>query len=440
MRRRTPWWLAACLGCCALVPVLARGEDRSALEDSLFADGGGTTASAASAPPAMILTPEPKSVGFSGEITSAVVDLVSNTVNANYLYTYTVADIYLDARLPRQAKVFADVEATYLSQGQTTSVALQELFLDFNLAQTAYFRAGKQTLQWGRCYLWNPTDLINVERPHFVRKIGTREGAYGLKLHVPFGTVVNIYDFLDTGAASEAGAVANALKLEALLGNFEVAVSGWGKKGHRPVWGLDFSTRLFGVDTLGEVAASQGSNQTRAQVVDGELVTAADDEVWYPRASLDFSRSFTVGDWKDRLTVMAEGYYNQAGYDRNVLADGTVYTFAPPAGAGPAAVAHGTQKEFIFLKQLFQPNYFSRGYVALFTTFNRFLLADAVLNLNWIQNLVDNSNIVSLGVTYTELNGFTLGLLANGYLGTPNSEYTAAGEKYDLQMTFGIAF
>ena len=177
------------------------------------------------------MTPDSKTVGFSGEITSAAVDLVSNTRDANYLYTLTVADFYLDARLPRQAKVFADVETTYLSQGQTTSVALQELFLDFNLDQFAYFRAGKQVLQWGRCYLWNPTDLVNVELPHFIRKLGTREGAYGLKMHIPFGTVLNIYDFLDTGTAEDAGAVANAVKVEYLLGNFEVAASGWGKKG-----------------------------------------------------------------------------------------------------------------------------------------------------------------------------------------------------------------
>jgi hypothetical protein len=431
--------LAAFFFLALLVPSLSQAEDRKGLEDSLFAEGGGTTSEAA-ANPALALTPEPKSVAFSGQITSAGVDLVSNTLDANYLYTLTVADIYLDARLPRQAKVFADVEAMYLSQTQVTSVALQELFLDFNLDQAAYFRIGKQVLQWGRCYLWNPTDLINVERPHFIRKIGTREGAYGLKMHIPFGTVFNIYDFLDTGLAQDADAVANAVKVEYLLGNFEVAASGWGKKGHRPVWGLDFSTRIFGIDTLGEVAASQESDQVSAQVEDGLLVANQDDQAWYPRASLNFSRSFTPGDFKDQVTFMVEGYYDRSGYDKNVLADTTEHDFAQPAANGSSLSARGTMKEFIFLKQLYQPNYFSRGYVALFTTFNRFILADAVLNLNWIQNLVDNSNIVSAGVTYTELNGFTLGVLADYYLGTANTEYTSQGEKYDLQMTFGIAF
>lgn len=440
MSRVHTWCLIGCWGILAVWLPAAQAEDRQGLEDALFADGGGTTAAAEATPSALALVPEGKSVGFSGEITSAAVDLVSNSRDANSLYTYTVANIYLDARLPRQAKVFADVEAMYLSQSKITSVALQELFLDFNLAQSAYFRAGKQVLQWGRCYLWNPTDLINVERPHFVRKIGTREGAYGLKMHIPFGTVLNIYDFLDTGTAQDADAVANALKVEYLLGNFEIAVSGWGKKGRRPVWGLDFSTRVFGIDTVGEVSVSQGAGQARVRVEDGLLTSGADDQAWYPRASLDFSRSFTVGDFKDRLTLTAEGYYDRSGYDKNILADGTVYDFALPVTAGPAVMARGTIKDFIHLQQLYQPNYFSRGYVAVFAAFNRFLLADAALTLNWIQNLVDNSNIVSLGVTYTELNGFTLGLLGNAYLGTTNSEYTSLGEKYDLQMTFGIAF
>ena len=188
------------------------------------------------------------------------------------------------------------------------------------------------------------------------------------------------------------------------------------------------------------MSVSQASDQVRAQVEDGLLVADSNDGTWFPRASLDFSRSFTVGDFKDRLTIMTEGYYDRSGYDKNILADATEYDFAQPVVQGTATVNRGTLKNFIYLKQLYQPNYFSRGYVALFTTFNRFVLADAVLNLNWIQNLVDDSNIVSLGVTYTELNGFTLGVLADYYLGTSNTEYTTQGEKYDLQLTFGIAF
>jgi hypothetical protein len=425
-------------------------EDRQELENSLFSDSAGTTPPAAAAEPAttsasiLDLKPDAKSVGFSGQITSAIVDLVSNTLDANFLYTYTVADVFLDARLPQNAKVFADLEATYLAQNQLTLVALQELFFDFNLAQSVYFRTGKQVLQWGRCYLWNPTDLINIERPHFIRKIGTREGAYGLKTHVPFGAGLNLYSFIDTGSVPDAEHTAGALKVEYLLGNLEMALSGWGKKGHLPVWGLDFSTRLFGIDTLGEVALSEGPTQARARVEQGQLVLAAAEPAWAPRAALDFSRSFTVGNFKDQLTVMLEGYYDRAGYDTNVLADTTEYPFAQPVTTlgpnGPVVVNRGTQKDFINLQNLYRANYFSRSYVALFITFGRFLLTDMTLNVNYIRNLVDDSGLVSAGVTYTALNSFTFGLLADAITGGPDREYSFSGEKFDLQATFGISF
>lgn len=427
----------------ALAGVGARAEDRQALEAELFADAAPTTV-VATADPLTALVPEAKTVGFSGEITSAVVDVLSTTLGADSLYTYTVGNVFLDARLARQAKVFANLEATYLSQGQATLVTLRELFFDFNLAQAAYFRTGKQVLQWGRCYLWNPTDLVNVERPRFVRKIGYREGAYGMKVHVPFGVGVNFYDFIDTGTALQAETAANALKVEVLIGNLEVALSGWGKKGYHPVWGLDLSTRVLGVDLLGEVGVSRGENFARARVVDGVLTAIADPEAWAPRASLDLSRSFTVGDFKDRMTVMLEGYYDRTGYEGNPLSDPTLRPFARPVTSftpsGPVVTAQGTFRDFLDLNELFQPNYFSRAYVAVFTTFTRFLLTDLTLSANYVHNLSDHSSLVSTGLTYAELNTFTLGLLANRYLGAPDTEYTFSGQKYDLQLTFGISF
>jgi hypothetical protein len=417
----------------------AVAEDRRELEDSLFNEAAGSTSAAAATLPAPVLiaAPETKTVGFSGTVTSAVVDQISTTRTANALYTFTVVDMLLDARLPQNAKVFADLEAIYLSQTQTAQVVLQELFFDFNLDQAVYFRTGKQVLQWGRCYLWNPTDLINVERPHFVPKIGTREGAYGLKMHVPFGTTANLYGFVDTGTAMDAEHTAGALKAELLLGNFEAAFSGWGKKGFYPVWGLDFSTRLFGIDMLGEASLSRGDHQARARIEDGRLTVTTDEQTWAPRASLDLSRSFTPGDFKDQLTVMVEGYYDRAGYADNVLADETQYDFAQPAFNG---LTRGTQRDFITFHRLYQPNYFSRAYVALFTTFNRFLLTDMTLTGNAILNLVDYSGLVSAGVSYTALNGFTAGLLANFDLGARNREYTFSGEQLNLQLTLGISF
>jgi hypothetical protein len=51
------------------------------------------------------------------------------------------------------------------------------------MGKIVYFRAGKQVAQWGRCYLWNPTDLINVEKPFYSEDIFAR-GNLRLKMSI----------------------------------------------------------------------------------------------------------------------------------------------------------------------------------------------------------------------------------------------------------------
>jgi hypothetical protein len=415
-------------------------ENRQAMEAAMFSDSAENSSTVDAPLPMAIPTEEPKSIGFSGQITSAFIEQVSNTISAYPLYTFTVGDIYMDARLAQQAKVFLSLEATYLSQTQITDVALKELFFDFNVDHAVYFRTGKQVLQWGRCYLWNPTDLINIERVTFIRKIGEREGAYGLKTHIPFGTSMNIYSFLSTGLVNDIQDVAGSFKVEYLLGNFEMALSAWGKRGYLPVWGYDFSTRIFGIDTVGEVTISRGDPVKRA-ILQGDVLTVGRLEgEWYPKASLDFSRSFTPGNFKDQLTVMVEGYYDRAGYTQHVFADPTQYMYATPVFNGNTITSQGTAKDFILGNNLYHQNYFAEGYVAMFITWNRFLVTDMILNLNYIQNINDACGILSTGVTYTTLHSLALGALLNYNVGPADREYTFRGEKYNLQLTVGIAF
>ena len=192
-----------------------------------------------------------KSVSFSGEITSTGIfsgdrDLLDSSLEkSTQLTTYIVGNIFLDIRQFHGIKAFANLETRYLPSMNETVVDLRELFLDANIGHRLYFRTGKQVLQWGRCYFWNPTDLINVEKKLFIQKIGYREGAYGIKTHVPFGTRANLYGFVDTRNASGVDSVAGVAKAEFLLGGVEMAFSVWDKSKFQPVFGYDFSTSLL---------------------------------------------------------------------------------------------------------------------------------------------------------------------------------------------------
>jgi len=378
---------------------------------------------------------ERKTVGFSGEAVSVLEGVVAST--SNPLNSYITGNFMLDARLKSGVKAFANMEATYNSRSRETVSDLREVFLDFNIADRVYFRTGKQVLQWGRCSLWNPTDLINIEKKTFIRKIGYRDGAYGVKFHAPFGTDYNIYGFLDTGSAEEDRDLGGALKFEFLAGRTEMAFSGWGRRNRSAVFGYDVSSRLGDVDIAGEVAVAGRDNTRYVREEAGTLSTYLKDDRWTTRAALNLSRGFRLGDFNDRLTVATEFYYNQNGYTRSPFRDRASYAFSGPLAA---LLPAGTKRDFLIGNGLFEPNYMGRYYGALFTSVGRFIITDMTLSANYVRNLSDDTGVLSTGVTYRNINDFSAGCLVNAYLGRPRGEYTFSGAKMSVQLTAGVSF
>ncbi|MFA5857542.1 MAG: hypothetical protein WC955_00595 [Elusimicrobiota bacterium] len=389
---------------------------------------------------------EKKKTSISGELTT-VADFTASrdyiedgNDTQNRYFTYIAGNLMLDARLKQGVKGFANLETQYYSQTGTTLVNIRELFLDFNAYHRVYFRAGKQVLQWGRCYLWNPTDLINVEKKPFIQKVGYREGAYGLKYHVPFGTTANIYGFLDSGNAADINSTAVAVKVDVLVGKTEMALAGWTKKGFIPVYGYDFSTRVFGLDILGEAAFSYGDNRERMIIENGMLSKAKKKDEWVTKASVGFGRAFDCLNVPDRINVITEFYYDQNGYNDNVLSDPKSYSLANIPGNLSLYWPVDTKKNYIKANDLYESNYFSQRYAALFVSVSKFIISDMSLSTNIISNLIDGSGMVSTGLSYRNMNDFIWGLTLIGYYGGADAEYTFNNSAIGVRMNFGITF
>ncbi|MCB4790272.1 MAG: hypothetical protein LHV68_00115 [Elusimicrobia bacterium] len=381
-----------------------------------------------------LLKEEKKSIGFSGELTSAMINnvlLSSSTTDS--LYTFTVCNLFLDARLKNMMKVFANIEIGINSQTNATTTYWRELFFDFNLDKKVYFRTGKQVLQWGRCYLWNPTDFINIEKIPFIRKIGYREGTYGVKVHVPFGTKYNLYSFIDTNGANKSEDASGAFKFEFLCGNTEMALSTWLKSQKSPAYGYDFSSRLFHIDLLGEISVSKDDISDRMIEENGVLRTGRLNGQWSPRASLAMTKYFDLGNFNDRISVTNEFFYNGTGYTDDVFGDNNIYSFS-------GTPISGTKKMFFLASGLYSQNYYSKYYDAVFISVGRFIVTDMTFNLNYIRNCNDNSGILSSGVTYKNLSDFSFGLLVNSFIGEQNREYSILNTKFDIELTVGITF
>jgi hypothetical protein len=410
-------------------------------ESALFADTNQLVDSAARAA-APGDTAERKSLGLSGNILafgSAAVprayfddfDAARATQSAG-----AVGDAYLDARLPRNFRAFADLEWNLdAAHGDSATFRVPETFLDANLGRRAWFRVGKQVLQWGPGYFFNPTDLINVERKTLVRRLGAREGVFGAKVHVPFGTRANLYAFLDADRVSRPDSLSGAVKAEFLAGRSELALMAWDGGGRDPVYGADISTRLWGLDLVAE-GAWYSSLRTREFSMAGGLLSLTESQrAWQPRASIGAGRSFDAGGIPDRIMVSAEYYYNHPGSDARRMPFASLLGQAVAAGFTPdqalaAAAAFGA----------YQPNSYSRNYAAAFVIWNRFIRSDLALSGSALANLDQGSSLLAAVLAYRDLNDFGLSLTLYEFAGPRGTEYTLAADGMQVQVVAEAPF
>ncbi|HBL35672.1 MAG TPA: hypothetical protein DDZ55_02560 [Firmicutes bacterium] len=341
------------------------------------------------------------------------------------------ADFFVDIRLQDGVKSFIGLGLDYLPAGAesegalgsspTMNLRLKEFFVDTNWNNQVYFRTGKQVLKWGRSYYWNPTDLINIEKKDFSDLDKAREGTYGVKAHLPFGVAQNIYLFLGMDGVAAPQDVSLAGKYEFLVGGTELAFSAWTKKGFKPVYGFDLSSRLFDLDVRGEMSLASG------QRLDPDSLGGyrAGEEL-IPKVSVGFTKNFDHGEIDDRISVTGEFYYNQAGYDVNIF---------------EKQQAVSVEEKQAFMGEYYEPLMTSKYYVAFFTSVNKFIRSDLTFNLNGIMNLVDNSALLITGVSYRPaLADYAIDLNLKAGLGDRYSEATLMGEKFSLALGMNLFF
>jgi hypothetical protein len=303
-----------------------------------------------------------------------------------------------------------------LTENLDMALLIKEVFIDFNLANTAYFRVGKQVLKWGTGYFWNPTDLINIEHRSFTNTNALLQGVFGLRSDVVFSPNWHLYTFLnlnDVGA--DATGAAFAARSEFLVGSTEFAGSSWLKWGKVPVFGADLSTPLFwSLNLTSEASFSWGDIQNKFDPVTLQPYSVTNQLV--AKVDVGLSRNFDVLDVQNRVTVNLEFFYNSDGYSQNML--------QVPG----------------FLPTYLQSGYYGQYYGAMFVTINDFGSPNMTLTLSGLANLTDQSGIALAGLSYSPVNNFSLSLQLGSYLGAVNREYTYAFNTTTNTLTSNALF
>ncbi|MCU0609746.1 MAG: hypothetical protein MUF22_08285 [Chitinispirillaceae bacterium] len=423
-------------------------------ESALFADTSSIVDSATvvNTAAAAEQAQDKKSVGFSGELnTYGTPSFTRNwfddpAANEPGFSSLTVGNALLDVRLVGGIKAFADMEASYQPSpipDSATDFYMREMFVDANFKKLVYVRMGKQVLQWGRCNLWNPTDLVNVERKTFIAKMGHREGTYGVKMHIPYKTLLNFYTFVDMNDADTLANLPVSVKAEVLIGRTEMALSAWKRNGLKPVFGYDISSQLLNVLIAGEVSLRNGSKTVTLEQKNDIWDTTTIGDTWFPRAALSLTKFFPLAGVADRLMVSGEFYYNHIGYEVNVFDDSLLGGFLrgdPPASFDPRYLSLTWYRDPAIVRNLYEPNSYSRYYASLFTSISRFIIEQMTFSCNVMGNLNQNSYVLSTGVTYQSLHDFNLGISLIGFVGDRNTEYTFSGSGLAVRLQAGLVF
>jgi len=399
---------------------------------------------------------EKNSLGFSGEMNVYGTPSMSRawfdhaTASSISFSPYLVGNGLVDARLKGGAKVFADLE-TDISPQITDSVSssmlpgikipvtsggtvfdARELFLDANIGHAVYFRAGKQVLQWGTCTLWNPTDLVNVERKTFIAKMGHREGTYGLKVHIPYKTLFNFYSFIDANNVTKVNGLAAAVKAEVLLDRTEMSLSAWKRDSVKPVFGFDFSSRLWDVLIAGEAALRNGKSIASLDLSGPLPRLSTLNNSWLPRVALNLTKLLPLAGVPDRLTISAEGYYNQAGFDTNIFND--------PRVRNLSSIMNFTSSNGTPLLSIYEPNSYSKYYASIFCSISQFFMDELSFSCNALGNFNQKSFVLVTGITYANLDNFNAGISVIGAVGPEHTEYTTLYDALSIRLQMGVTF
>lgn len=325
-------------------------------------------------------------------------------------------DAYLDARPNERIRGFALARLRYDPSlpGQSTtsffpgapaatstnpSVALDQLWIKFDVAKTVFVTAGRQKVKWGTGRLWQPTDFLNNTRRDPLAPFDQRLGINAVKVHVPVESLGwNFYGFglLDNdGPASVLGKVGGALRAEFVLGQTELGLDGVWVKGRRPRYGVDLSSALGPIDAYVDVAFRDGHDFT----------------VWKPGSSIDPTRPFDTlyeATTPEGIQVMVAGglAWTVSYNEKNTLTVGAEYFYNPV----------GTDSKSLYPWLLYQgtytPFYAGKHYAGLF------VIAPGLPDLPWVTmsfnallNASDPSGIVRLDaffrvLTYLQLEAF----------------------------------
>lgn len=365
------------------------------------------------------------------------------------------ASLYFDARPLSAIRLFGkaaieypfavqedDPETVSIDETRTFSdiIYIKELFSDFNINDTLFFRAGKQTINWGVGYFFSPADLLNLTEIDPENPDEELEGPLSVKMNLPLNMHnIYLYAVLPEGINDPAD-LAFAPKAELVLGATEIGIGAYYRYGQAPAAMVTFTTAIGDVNLFGEGVAKYGSDKNFI-VKTGDvysLETYKKKLFFNATLGAGYSWSSEVSDLSFSLT--GQYYFNGEGYDEpGLVSDFMNYTAIYLSGLDPEnnpadAIAYEAHQGQYNLSDLMNR---SKHYGAANISITP--VKDLSFSVFWMGNFSDFSGVIKPGFSWNATDYIRIGLSIPYTYGDAGDEYTPDGDNlsFALEVSLG---
>lgn len=241
------------------------------------------------------------------------------------------------------------------------TVALDQLWLRFDIAHRVFVSAGKQHVRWGTARFWMPTDFLHTRKRNPLDIFDARVGTTMLKLHLPIESKAwNFYAFgvfENQEATLSLGQIAGAARAELVFGTTELGAGVFYRRLEDPKVAVDLSSGLGPFDLYADVAVLPSDRLDRVGRVAMPMIpNPVDPAPWLEPETAALGRAVQIVDAtypvyrhsgyrvqaaggltfagkyndSDSYTLGAEYFYNQLGYDDPRVYPGLLLPHARP--------------------------------------------------------------------------------------------------------------
>ena len=337
------------------------------------------------------------------------------------------ATVFLDARPDEDSRVFAKAVITspfYTTpntskliqdgRGFEDIITITELFADFNWNNQLFFRAGKQTVNWGVGYFFSPADLLSLSRIDPENPDADLDGPVALKINYP--SKLNNY-YLYAVVPEEVDSFADlalAPMAEFVIGNSEISLGAYYQYDNAPTAMAAITTAIGDVSFYGESYLSYGSDKTFVNS-DGATTINYNDTLFF-KGTIGATYSWSDDLSNYNLSFSGQYYFNGEGYEDQDLLKTSGVALLLPSDLIETGRHYGAAK--VSWREMWGGNF--------------------SLSLYYIENFSSFSGMITPSLSWSGLDDIDISLSASGMFGDAGEEYSPSGSTAAVSLGVSI--